>query len=738
MNTFPSTKTLSRCLLGAALMALGASTALQAADLDARIQLRPLTPQEIKDYSLTDAQRSGGLNTVGIGQPGYVDVLVNLDVLPSDNVTVSFVVTNEFGIMGTLESSPLGTSIPPYNIEDRPGGRMAAQVAGRTMFRPEFEGEYTVVATVNSLSNTPVILTQEITAATYMGRDTCALCHSGGAGDAPNTWGWAETGHATAFTRKIDGIGTTHFGPNCISCHVVGYDSNTNAVNGGWDDVAAEVNWEYPPNAVSNNWEHMDPALQNVSNIQCESCHGPGSQHAYSLGQADKISVSLAPGNCAQCHDSLTHHYKTAEYNVSKHGSSVSQTRSSCARCHESQGFVNFAAGEPAVNVEHTVISCGACHDAHDATNPHQIRTLADVTLMDSSNPGGATVVTEGGNGKLCMQCHISRRDAVTYVEDYHSHYGPHHGPQTDMLVGANAITYDRVIPSSSHYSVVEDTCATCHMQPLHNGDEGFTDVGGHTFNLTWSDGTNTIEMVEACIECHGEIESFDFPRKDYDEDGVIEGVQTEVHGLMEQLGMLLPPYGSADVVDDPDWTSKELKAAYNYLFVEEDGSHGAHNLSYTVGILKASIQDLKGNPKAEDANSDGLPDAWQVEHFDSIYSPYAARNFAPAGDDMPNWLKYSLGLDPWTAVEAIPDGYVYAQGKQLGGTDDTLYIYTAAEIAFDTEVGKTYQIQETSEISAGWQDIGGDPIVGTGNAVSYITPTRGDVQQYFRVVITP
>ena len=152
MNTFPTPKTLSRGLMALALVALG-SSALPAAELDARIQLRPLTPQEIKDYSLGDAQRSGGLSTVGLGQPGYVDVLVNIDVPASENVTVSFSATNEFGMQVALEPSPLGANVPPYAIEDREGGEFAAQVVGRTMLRPAVQGRYTVVATIDSATD---------------------------------------------------------------------------------------------------------------------------------------------------------------------------------------------------------------------------------------------------------------------------------------------------------------------------------------------------------------------------------------------------------------------------------------------------------------------------------------------------------------------------------------------------------------------------------------------------------
>ena len=349
------------------------------------------------------------------------------------------------------------------------------------------------------------------------------------------------------------------------------------------------------------------------------------------------------------------------------------------------------------------------------------------------------TVITEGGAGLICMDCHMTRRDATNYVEITagSSRFGPHHGPQADMLVGANAITYGKNIPSSAHRDVVEDSCATCHMQSVASTNAAFTHVGGHTFSTTWEGGTNgPVHLTGACVDCHGEVESFDFQRQDYDGDGVVDGVQTEVKHLLTKLATMLPPVGQPTVTITTNYSKAQLKAVYNYLFVLEDGSYGVHNLSYAVGLLKASIADLTG-----DANTDGLPDSWQIEYFGSINNPNAAPNATPAGDGVPNWLKYSLGLNPTIPGVVVPDGVVWVDGKDVATTPidpnntNSVAIYTAAEVVFNTEVDKSYQIQSTSSLSEGWQNVG-DAIPGTGSAISYVTPTRTKVQQFYRVEI--
>ena len=69
--------------------------------------------------------------------------------------------------------------------------RQQFQVAGNRMqFRPDLVGQYTVVATIVSSGYGTTNVTQTITAGTYLGVNTCALCHSGGvvAPDKFTTW----------------------------------------------------------------------------------------------------------------------------------------------------------------------------------------------------------------------------------------------------------------------------------------------------------------------------------------------------------------------------------------------------------------------------------------------------------------------------------------------------------------------------------------------------------------------
>ena len=65
-----------------------------------------------------------------------------------------------------------------------------------------------------------------------------------------------------------------------------------------------------------------------------------------------------------------------------------------------------------------------------------------------------------------------------------------------------------------------------------------------------------------------------------------------------------------------------------------------------------------------------GLPDAWQIQYFGSANNPAAAPNAMPAGDGVPNWMKYLLGLNPLmpgiSVTNGLSVGVVWADGNSL------------------------------------------------------------------------
>src|ERR1019366_1758382 len=169
---------MSACLAAAALTLIGSVSAVRAAALNGSVTLRPLTPGEISSYHLTNppAQISAGLSTVAIGEPVYVDAMVNAAIAPSNIVGVPWSLTNRPpGSMAALSAGLLGTNVPLYKTGDRITGGASGtpsllyQLAGRTFFRPDVVGQYTVNATITTVGSGSTNVSTKITGATYLG-----------------------------------------------------------------------------------------------------------------------------------------------------------------------------------------------------------------------------------------------------------------------------------------------------------------------------------------------------------------------------------------------------------------------------------------------------------------------------------------------------------------------------------------------------------------------------------------
>ena len=812
--------------LAAALTLLGTASAVRAAApaLSGSLTLRPLTPTEIAIYGLTgsNAQFSAGCQNVALGEPVYIDAMVNAAIASSNIVGVTWTLTNKpVSSQAAFMTSPLNNSVPLYNTSDRYAGesaKAAFQLAGRAFFRPDVMGYYTVNATITTVGSGSTNLSVTITAGTYVGLQTCAGCHSGetvfNGRTVPSIYPtFTNTPHASMFSRAIDGKVSSHYSKSCISCHTLGYDTNSFANNNGFDDLALIYNWTFPSVLTNGNWANMQanyPSVAGLANIQCENCHGPGNQHIFSqnvVGNTNAISVNYAAGDCAQCHDSVSAtggHFKSAEWNNSLHAAAsrtpTGVTRPMCVRCHAAPGFVGWAtAGGMAMQNQHPTniiwanyystnivtyindtnyptytvegnppvttyfpITCQACHDPHNYSNPHQLRMGYNITLSDG------TVVTNAGAGGFCMECHNSRNGSVTNeMARYPLNqpnwaggigFGTHDSPQGDMLEGVNAITYGQNIPSAPHAKVITDTCAGCHMQPVSaqvvvngvtNANPAFTQAGGHTFKMSYIN-TNGVKVAvtDVCAPCHGTLTNFDLPAPDYAGVGYSLGIQTQVHMLLDKLSTLYPPTNywanannyaadgkvKSSLTTYTNMPQKFLNAAYNFQFVAMDNSFGVHNGPFAVGLLKASIADLTG-----DANNDGLPDSWQQAYFGAGFATNTAAGLNAVNNigGMPNWMMYALGISPFSSTTAV-NGVIYFNGNNIvNGATNTVAIYKAAEIVFNTQVGVTYQIQGISALTGSWQNVSTN-IPGTGGSISYLTPTRNNAQMFFRVAHTP
>jgi hypothetical protein len=316
----------------------------------------------------------------------------------------------------------------------------------------------------------------------------------------------------------------------------------------------------------------------------------------------------------------------------------------SCARCHSDQGFrawlPQLMRGDPGpirgpdgrdATVAHLAalgltrdqvkpITCTTCH-----TDRGDLRIVHDTFHL----PSGFSV-SAVAEGALCMTCHNSRNGRMIWnAETLRSYVGPHRSAQTDTLVGKNFYFVDdtSAVRNSSHAFFMGASCTTCHMT---------MNPESHTFKAVENSCANChgkaidMEVVQAptrhlmsrlravmfsrILEVRGSIRvvrAFDPARGTFTDNFAVDGNQ--ITGLADVLtvgGQIAFRFRMADgrevtsqlveIRESPggrqvfSLSDPLVRAAWNYLMIEHDGSLGVHNPRWTREVLETTIAALR------------------------------------------------------------------------------------------------------------------------------------------------
>jgi hypothetical protein len=341
---------------------------------------------------------------------------------------------------------------------------------------------------------------------------------------------------------------------------------------------------------------------------------------------------------CATCHQDGHYHNRPKQWSLGPHGADdkyleVSESEApnaSCAKCHSPTSFVDNLKGKALTRLQAGRLTCQACHDPHNVANfpleAHQVRIYDNVTLDDSVYPNNPPKLTGQGTSALCMYCHNARRGPPSTAISTGSNGTrlAHESTATDVLLGIRASTkveYESApgvtntlasvtLENSAHATVAK--CVNCHMYQA-----GVNTVGDHTFSMT--DRLTDADDIAACNQCHAGVDpvaEFDHisvvrsgfaGAGDYDGNGIVEGVQTEVDGVMTNLvgkmiatgmnrngsgGALWAGYSTNNVIA----RAVQRNAAWNEWLIERELSHGIHNTAFTVRLLQWSYTVLSTN----------------------------------------------------------------------------------------------------------------------------------------------
>ncbi len=377
---------------------------------------------------------------------------------------------------------------------------------------------------------------------------------------------------------------------SCAYCHTTGFDVN----KGRWKDPGVQCESCHGPasehvkiakdigkNPTDEELTQLRSAIYTTPDAQvCGQCHSQGvskDNHPYPVGYVPGANLSdffeLVPKDSAD-HWWVTGHASqpNMQYNEwfkSTHASSLSDMAQ------------NFAADD----------KCLACH-SQDARRTTEL--IAAVTKGDRE--GAAPVpltVTDAKWGITCQTCHYQHTDskepfelvqeANTLCMSCHTNptdsNGVHH-PVKEMFQGTAIVAgIDGV--AGEHFKAKDGpVCITCHMQ---NIPVGTTSRAEHTFRPVLP-GSSDGKLPSACEGCHKDLTMTDMQLLVQDTQAAVRSRLKAAQAQFESLSKPQP--------DTEDMTRyDQANAALN--FIKNDGSFGIHNYTYADMLLTTAEQDL-------------------------------------------------------------------------------------------------------------------------------------------------
>ena len=309
----------------------------------------------------------------------------------------------------------------------------------------------------------------------YVGEKVCRQCHhqSGGRNQF-NPWrlsahakGWAALAMPEAGKiAELSGVAVEPFkSPICLGCHT----------------TASDV----------EDWER-DETFRLQDGVQCELCHGPGSEYIDPAVMEDPDAARAAglrmpdEADCMVCHREKGSHVAVLNVKKFDYGEALKEIG------HAGTGgpleIPETKPAEPSEGPRYVgPVACAACHD--QSTPRHEYSKwryskhaqayaiLGTEQARDIARQEGLR--SDPQQTKQCLSCHVTGygEPAGRFIETYDMAQGVQcescHGPGSEYM--AEAVMRD---PVASHQAGLQKpdaaTCRGCHTEGIH----------GHTFDL--------------------------------------------------------------------------------------------------------------------------------------------------------------------------------------------------------------------------------------------------------------
>ncbi len=300
----------------------------------------------------------------------------------------------------------------------------------------------------------------------YVGAKVCAECHEGPSMGRQTTI-WLRTKHARAYANlfrpearaiaKISGVPIEpQKSPLCLGCHAT---------------------------AANAEDQDKDDTFSIRDGVQCEKCHGPGSEHADARAGTDPAAFVQArleipdSSECMKCHKD-----KPSHTNILKPSNAFDLAAALVAIGHPTprggKPASNPPPDPPKANAAGKLLGAAACAECHDAVekgsqfSKWRLTKHADAYAV-LGTPAGAKIAADMGiqgdpqASAQCLKCHTAAysRPSAGAEESYSVLEGVGcescHGPASVHVEAAGKA--DKAALLASLGKPTKASCLTCH-----------------------------------------------------------------------------------------------------------------------------------------------------------------------------------------------------------------------------------------------------------------------------------